>query len=97
MNHLEFEWNKEKAKSNFAKHNITFEEAMTVWNDEFAAFLHDPAHSDNEERFLLIGYSIYNNLLFVSFTERNKKIRIISSRKATKSERKRHEENREKY
>jgi uncharacterized protein len=70
---------------------------MTVWDDEFAAFLHDPNHSTIEDRFILIGYSSKNNLLFSSFTERNDRIRIISSRKATKSERKRHEENKYNY
>lgn len=94
---IEFEWYNEKAKINFQKHNVSFEEAMTVWDDEFAAFLHDPVHSNAEDRFLLIGYSSKNNLLFVSFTERNDKIRLISSRKATNSERKRHEENKGKY
>lgn len=69
---------------------------MTVWEDEFAAFLHDPSHSEEEDWYLLIDYSSYNNLLFVSFTEWDNRIRIISSRKETKSERKRHEEYREK-
>ena len=94
---IEFDWNDEKAKINLHKHDVSFEEAMTVWDDEFAAFLHDPAHSKTEDRFLLIGYSSKNNLLFVSFAERNDRIRLISSRKATKSERKRHEENKGKY
>jgi len=97
MTTIGFEWNRDKAKQNILKHGISFEEAMTVWNDEFAAYLHDPNHSIEEERFLLIGYSSAGNLLFVSFTERNEKIRLISSRKATKSERKRHEESKEKY
>ncbi len=70
---------------------------MTVLNDEFAAYLYDDFHSFKEERFLMIGYSYKNNLLFVSFTERNGIIRIISSRKATKNERKKHEENKGKY
>lgn len=94
---LEFDWNDEKAKINLQKHEVSFEETMTVWDDEFAAFLHDPNHSDIEDRYLLIGFSAKNNLLFVSFTETEDKIRLISSRKATKSERKRHEENRGKY
>jgi uncharacterized protein len=94
---LKFDWNDEKAKINFQKHMVSFEETMTVWDDEYAAFLHDPAHSNIEDRYLLIGYSSKNNLLFISFTERNDKIRLISSRKATKSERKRHEGNRGKY
>jgi uncharacterized DUF497 family protein len=94
---LNFDWSNEKALNNHQKHNISFEEAMTVWNDEFAALIHDPSHSINEERFIIIGYSYKNNLLFVSFTERDDKFRIISARKATKTERKRHEENKEKY
>ncbi|MDT3741045.1 MAG: BrnT family toxin [Candidatus Kapabacteria bacterium] len=94
---LKFDWDDVKAKINLEKHNVSFEEAMTVWNDEFAAFLHDPAHSDSEDRFLMIGFSSKNNLLFVSFTESDDKIRLISSRKATKNERKRHEESYKKY
>jgi len=94
---LKFDWSDKKALINLQKHNVSFEESMTVWNDEFAAFLHDPTHSNTEDRYLMIGYSFKNNLLFVSFTERNDRIRIISSRKATKKERKRHEENRRKY
>jgi len=94
---LTFVWDNKKAKSNLQKHKISFEEAMEIWNDEFAAFLHDPAHSDIEDRFIIIGYSTKNNLLFVSFTERDNNIRIISARKATRNERKRHEENRGKY
>ncbi len=90
---LEFEWNIEKSRINEKKHGITFEEAISVFDDETAAFLHDSEHSFNEDRYLLIGYSKYNNLLFVSFTERDDRIRIISSRKATKNERKGYEEN----
>jgi uncharacterized DUF497 family protein len=92
-----FDWDKTKAKLNIQKHGISFEEAKEIWNDEFAAFLHDPDHSIIEERFLMIGYSQKNNLLFVSFTERNQKIRLVSARKATKSERIKHEENKGKY
>lgn len=91
-----FEWDKSKSKSNLQKHKISFEEAMTIWNDELAVLLHDPTHSDDESRYIMIGYSTKNNLLFVSFTDRNKRIRIISARKATKFERNRHEEYNEK-
>ncbi len=94
---LEFEWSEEKAHSNFQKHRVKFEEAISIWNDEFAALISDISHSDDEKRYLFIGYSDKNNLLFVSFTERNDKIRIISARKATKFERKRHEENSKNY
>ena len=97
MDKLGFVWDKVKAELNIQKHGVSFEEAMTVWNDEYAAFLHDLGHSQDEDRYLMIGYSDKNNLLFISFTERNDKIRIISSRKATKTERKRHEENKNKY
>ena len=97
MSRIKFDWDKAKAKLNLQKHAVSFEETMTVWNDEFAAFLHDPSHSLEEDRFLLIGYSFKNNLLYVSFSEKNEIIRLISSRKATKSERKRHEENKGKY
>ena len=94
---LSFGWDKEKAKKNLLKHNVSFEEAMSVWKDEFAAFLYDDFHSGEEDRYLMIGYSSKNNLLIVSFAERSGVIRIISSRKATKNERTIHEENRGKY
>ena len=97
MSELKFDWDKDKAKKNLQKHGVSFDEAMTVWNDEFAGFLDDPGHSIGEARYILIGYSSRNNLLFISFTERHDKIRIINSRKATKSERKRHEENKGNY
>jgi uncharacterized DUF497 family protein len=94
---LKFEWNNKKAELNFKKHGITFQEAITIWNDEFAAFLDDPDHSKGEFRYIMIGYSNKNNLLFVSFTERNNIIRIISARKAIRDERKRHEESKGYY
>lgn len=90
---LEFEWDIQKLKSNYNKHGVSFDEALTVFDDENAAFLEDPDHSIYENRYIIIGYSIYNNLLFISFTERENRIRLISARKATKNERKRHEEN----
>ena len=52
-----FEWDSENAKSNLIKHDVSFDEAITIWNDEFAVFLHDPNHSISEERFIMIGYS----------------------------------------
>ncbi|MBI5324871.1 MAG: BrnT family toxin [Ignavibacteriae bacterium] len=94
---IKFEWDIEKASFNNQKHGVTFQEAKTICDDEFAAFVDDPNHSKGEFRYIMIGYSNKNNLLFVSFTDRENKIRIISARKATKSERKRHEENKGKY
>jgi uncharacterized protein len=84
---LVFEWDENKAESNKKKHLISFEEASTVFNDAFSKFDNDPDHSINEDRFVIIGYSCKNRLLFVSYTDRGEKIRIISSRLATKYER----------
>jgi uncharacterized protein len=89
---LLFEWNTEKANINFKKHDISFEEAKTAFYDDYGYVFEDENHSVNEERFVLIGYSKNNRLLFVSFTQRNDVIRIISARKATKNERKYYEE-----
>jgi uncharacterized DUF497 family protein len=97
MNNLIFEWDIDKSSINLKKHKVSFEEAMSVWNDDYAAMFYDEKHSDFEERYYFVGYSKKNNLLVISFTERDNKIRIISARKATKYERNRHEENRFKY
>ncbi len=88
---IKFEWHSEKAENNFKKHNVSFEEAKSVFYDYFAYMFSDKAHSNYELRYILIGYSKNNRLLFVSFTERNDVIRIISARKATKQERKYYE------
>ncbi|MBM2814121.1 MAG: hypothetical protein HW421_883 [Ignavibacteria bacterium] len=89
---LLFNWDPNKAKSNLDNHNISFYEASSVFDDLLGQIFYDPEHSNNEERFIIIGNSKYNNLLFVSFTERKDLIRIISARIATKKERKNHEE-----
>jgi uncharacterized protein len=86
-----FDWDENKAKSNLQKHNISFYEASSVFDDPLAQIFYDPEHSIEEERFIIIGYSKYNKLLFVSYTERNNFIRIISARNTTKNERKHHE------
>ena len=88
---IEFEWNIEKARTNLIKHGVSFEEAVTVFDDPFAHYFQDDFHSMNEDRFIIRGYSNSNNLLVVSFTIRSDKTRIISSRFATKKERKQHE------
>lgn len=88
---MEFEWDEEKAASNFKKHKLTFEEAKTVFADPFAITIDDPKHSIEERRFIDIGTSAAGNVLVVSYTER-KKIRLISCRKASKTERKIYEE-----
>ena len=89
---MEFEWDPMKAKANLRKHNVGFEEASTIFGDPFALTFSDPAHSMGEHRFLGFGISRSGTLLVVSFTERRKKIRLISARKATHHERDLYEE-----
>ncbi|MFH1050199.1 MAG: BrnT family toxin [bacterium] len=86
-----FEWHKEKADLNIKKHNVSFEESLTVFDDPLGIYKPDDEHSISEERGYLIGNSYKNRLLVVSFTERNNKIRIITARLATKNERKYYE------
>ena len=85
-----FEWDENKAKINYTKHKVTFEEAQTVFYDENALLLADEKHSNEEDRFILMGMSSMMNTLLVCFCERstnnNEIIRIISSRKANKKE-----------
>ncbi len=89
MDHLTFEWNPIKDASNQKKHGISFDEAKTVFTDEFARLIADPDHSEGEDRFILLGTSIQSRLLVVCHCIRNKaSIRIISTRKANKQERK---------
>lgn len=86
-----FEWDDEKAVANFKKHEVSFEEAMTVFSNALAAIFDDEAHSKEEMREIIVGHSANNHILLVSFTERNEIIRIISARRATKKERKDYE------
>lgn len=88
-----FEWDPQKAKTNFEKHGITFDEASTVFKDTLSLTIEDPLHSYDEERLVLIGMSYKNRLLVVVHTEREESIRIISARKAVKRERKYYESN----
>ncbi|MBZ4220516.1 MAG: BrnT family toxin [Chlorobium sp.] len=90
---LSFEWDHQKALSNEQKHGISFDEASTVFGDSLSLTLHDPLHSENEDRFVIIGTSYKNRMLIVVHTERGNKIRIISARKATKNERSQYESN----
>lgn len=90
---LLFEWDEKKALSNVKKHGITFEEASTAFGDLLSLTIHDPDHSENENRFILIGKSQKDNTLIVVHCDETTKIRIISARKATKKEQKIYEEN----
>jgi uncharacterized DUF497 family protein len=88
---MDFAWDPEKARRNHTKHKVTFEEAVTVFYDPFAATFDDPHHSIGERRLITIGSSSTGRLLVVSHTEKGKTLRIISARSATAQERKRHE------
>ena len=82
-----FEWDKEKNILNQLKHGVSFEEAQTVFFDEYAWLEYDEGHSEFEDRFRILGCSFVGNILIVVHCIRkNETIRIISSRKATKNE-----------
>lgn len=89
---MEFEWDPNKAAGNLRKHEVSFEEAATVFGDTLSIIVVDPDHSVQEDRYLVIGTSARLRLLIVSFAERGDRIRIISARKLTRSERKAYEE-----
>ena len=89
---LIFEWDDKKAETNLRKHSISFEEASTVFADDLSITIEDPQHSQNENRYILIGQSIHSKTLVVVHLEKIDSIRIISARKATKKERKFYEE-----
>ncbi len=87
---MRFEWDARKAKSNLARHGVSFEEAATAFDDKLGAYFPDSLH---DTRFILIGYSSKHRLLYVVHAEvDDDTIRIISARKATKHE-KAHYEN----
>ena len=90
MSDPRFEWDKRKASENNRKHGITFEEAVSAFLDENARVISDPEHSDDEDRFVLLGLSVRLRLLVVVHCYRQGEdlIRIISARKADPSERK---------
>lgn len=85
---IEFEWDASKASANLRKHQVSFEDAKSVFYDEFAVQFFDEDHSSEEERFLMLGMSSDAKLLIVCHCEREQGavIRIISARKASKRE-----------
>lgn len=92
MSGFVFEWSPSKAKANRVKHGITFDEAMTAFDDPLSITVHDPDHSIEEDRYVTIGLSAPQRLLVVVHTERGIHIRLISAREANKQERRQHEE-----
>ena len=89
---LTFEWDANNARLNLAKHGVPFEEAATVFGDPLSVTISDPAHSQAEDRFIILGRSHLDKLLAVVHTERGDNIRIISARRASRRERKQYEE-----
>lgn len=89
---LTFEWDEVKAKENLRKHEVSFEEGKTIFNDPFLFTFPDYEHSVDEERYIDIGLSVTGRILILTHTERQDKIRIISCRKATARERRFYEE-----
>ena len=89
---MHFEWDSAKAARNLRRHQISFEEASSIFYDPLAATGDDPDHSESEERFVTFGTSSSGQLLVVSHTERDEAIRIISACIATRPERRIYEE-----
>jgi hypothetical protein len=89
---LEFEWDARKEALNRRKHGVSFEEAATAFADARSLTVPDPDHSVDEDRFVLLGMSYRGRLLVVVHTERGDNLRIISARRATKSERRQYGE-----
>lgn len=88
MSSLQFEWDDRKAAANLKKHGVSFEEARSVFLDDRARLIDDPDHSDDEERFVLLGLSTSLRLLLVCHCYRGEgnMIRIVSARKASTHE-----------
>jgi len=88
---MDFEWDDRKAAYNLHKHGVSFPEAATAFYDPFVITFDDPDHSDEEDRFILIGTSAQGRLLMVAHTDRGDRIRIISARPLKPKERRLYE------
>jgi uncharacterized DUF497 family protein len=82
---------RKKAQKNFLKHGVSFDEAVTVFSDPLAVTIHDPDHSDQEQRFLTTGFSKPQRLIILSHTDGEERVRIINAREVTPSERSQYE------
>jgi uncharacterized DUF497 family protein len=89
---MEFEWDPRKAAKNLRKHKVSFAEAATVFSDSLSATASDPDHSEEEDRYIIVGTSNHFRPLIVSFAEQGDRIRIISARELTRAERSAYEE-----
>ena len=92
-----FEWDRMKAARNAVKHNVRFPEAASVFFDEDAIFEPDPDHSEDEQRYDLLGYSIRQHILLVVHVIRGERIRLVSARIATSAERRRYDQERRRF
>jgi hypothetical protein len=88
----QFEWDADKAAANLRKHDVSFDEAVSVFGDPLSVLLPDPDHSVGEERYLVLGQSTRGRLFVVAFVERSARTRIINARLATRREREDYEE-----
>lgn len=84
---MRFEWDKDKAAANLAKHGASFEEAATVFDDPLSDTFDDPDHSAEEQRFVIIGLSENGRMLIVAHTDNGEVVRLISAREPTRGER----------
>ena len=91
---LTFEWDPNKARTNLGKHGVSFEEASTIFRDASSLTIHDPLHSETEDRFVTIGSSHRRKLIVVVHTERGDNIRIIRARPASRREKRSYEKTR---
>jgi uncharacterized DUF497 family protein len=89
---LSFEFDPDKAAANLKKHGVSFDEAATVFNDPLSSTLPDDQHSNDENRFITVGMSIKQRLLFVVYTETDSRIRLIGARPVTAVEREQYEQ-----
>jgi len=93
MSYIRFDWDERKNQTNIRNHGVSFEEAKTTFYDPHARIIHDPDHSQEEDRFILLGFSQKLLMLVVShcYRESDELVRIISARKAEKRERAQYE------
>ena len=89
---MDFEWDSEKDEANQRKHDVSFDEASTVFGDPLAWTIHDPDHSADEARLLTTGLSSQQRLIIVAHTDRDGRIRLINGREVTAAERRTYEQ-----
>jgi hypothetical protein len=89
---MKFEWDPEKAEANASRHGVSFEEASTAFGDPLSSTIADPDHSNDEDRFILVGMTHAGRLVVVVHTDREDAVRLISARVAEPRERRAYEQ-----